>query len=252
MTLGCAFIFLVILLCWRRRARKQRANKTKQFAIAKNLDDPKSWRQRLVRFGERLFGHTPKNRLAGTRSHTPDPPSYPGDTKGGDIVLRDLEEQRRFREDLQQPTAYHDDDLDGIVGAYEYQQSIRSSPSEYSRYYRQQPHNDPSAELNRQYSRLQKGRPREDILESLASRSIYSQVTGSNRRAPEPRVPVRNFPGSRFSTSTGSGSSNRSRPLTPAEEYKSNVQRREVQPNFTGSSENTLGSNNPFKKYTNP
>jgi hypothetical protein len=248
MTLGCAFIFMVILMCWRRRARKQRANKTKQFALAKNLNDPKGWRQRLVRFGERLFGHTSKNKLlARHHTYTTDPPSYSGDTKGGDIALRDLEEQRRFREELRRPESYHDDDLDGIVGAYEYQQpSIRSRPSEYSRFYNQQPHNDPPAELNREYSRLRQPRPREDILESLASRSIYSQVTGSNRRVPEPRLPVRHFPGSRFSTSTGSGSSHRSRPLTPAEEYKTSVQQREVESDLTG---NSLGSNNPFKKW---
>ena len=244
MTLGCAFIFLVVLMCWRRRARKQRANKTKQFAIAKNLDDPKSWKQRLIRFGERLFGHTSKNKLARHYTYAADPPSYPGDTKKGDIMLRDLEEQRRFREDLRRPTADGDGDLDGIVGAYEYEQSARSTPSEYSRYYRLQPHNDPSVELNREYSRLRQQRPKEDILESIASRSIYSQVTGSKRRAPEPRLPVRDFPGSRFSTSTGSGNSNR--PLTPAEEYKTTVQQREMQPNLTGSS---MGSNNPFRHY---
>ena len=249
MTLGCAFIFLVILLCWRRRARKQRANKTKQFAIAKRLDDPKGWRQRLVRFGERLFGHTPKNSLDGNRLYTTDPPpGYHEDPKKGDIMLRDLEAQRRFREAPPRPTTHHEDDLDGIVGAYEYQQSLRSSPSEYSHYYRQQPHNDTSAELRREYSRLQQPKPREDILDSIASRSIYSQVTGSKRRAPEPRLPVRDFPGSRFSTSTGSGSSHQSRPLTPAEEYKSSVQQR-VQQNLTGASNQSSGSNNPFRKY---
>ena len=167
------------------------------------------------------------------------------DTKKGDIALRDLEEQREFRDNLKPPTDNYDD-LDGILDAYEYEPSIRSSPSEYSRYYRQQPHNNPSAELQREYSRLQQQKHKNDILESIASRSIYSQVTGSNKRAPEPRVPIRGFPGSRFSMSTSSGSSNRSRTLTPAEEYKSNVQQREVQPNFTGSSEN---SNNPFRRY---
>lgn len=251
MALGCAFIFMVFLMCWRRRARKQRANKTKQFAMAKKLDDPKSWRQRLVRFGERLFGHTSKNKFAGHYTYNTDQQGYLGDTKkGGGIALRDLEEQRRFRDDSKRPTAYRDDDLDGIVGAYEYEQSVRSSPSEYSRFYRQQPHNDRSAQLDREYSRLRQQKPREeDILESIASRSIYSQVTGSKKRAPEPRLPVRNFPGSRFSASTSSGSSNRSRTLTPAEEYKSNVQQREVLPNLTGSSETSLGSNNPFRRY---
>ena len=246
MALGCAFIFLVFLMCWRRRARKQRSNKTKQFAIAKKLDDAGGWRQRLVRFGERLFGHTPKNRFAGHYSHSP---SYLGDAKGGNIALRDLEEQRKWREDLKQPTTYHDDDdLDRIVGAYEYEHSIRSTPSEYSRNYRRQSHNNPSAELEREYSRLRQQKPRDDVLESLASRSIYSQVTGAKNKVPEPRLRVKDQLISRFSTSTG-GSGSRSRTLTPAEQYKSEFQHRELQQNFTGSSENGLGSKNPFRKY---
>jgi len=245
MTLGCAFIFIVLLICWRRRARKQRANKTKQFAIAKKLDDTGDWRQRLVRFGERLFGHIPKNKLARHYTYDADPQDYPGDTKRGDIALRDLEGQTRWKDGPKRSTTYRDDeDFDGIVGAYEYERSTRSSPSEYSRFYRRQSHNNPSAELEREYSRLRQQKPREDVLESLASRSIYSQVTGANKKAPEPRLPVRDFPGSRFSTSTGSGSS-RTRKLTPAEEYKSDVQEREVQQDFTGKLSNP---NNPFKK----
>jgi len=245
MTLGCAFIFLVFLICWRRRARKQRANKTKQFAIAKKLDGTGDWRQRLIRFGERLFGHTPKNKLAGHHTYTADPQGYPRDTKNGDIMLRDLEEQRKYRDNLKRPTTYHDDDdFDGIVGAYQYEPSIRSTPSEYSRYYRHQSHNNPAAELEREYSRLRQQKSREDLLGSLASRSIYSQVTGVNKKAPEPRSAVKEFPRSRFSTSTGSGSS-RSRGTTDAEEYKNSVQHREVQQNLTGSSGN---SNNPFRR----
>lgn len=235
MTLGCAFIFMVFLICWRRRARKQRANKTKQFATAKKLDDAGSWRQRLIRFGERLFGHTPKNRLAGHHVYAAEPRGYPGDTKRGDFALQDLEEQRRWRDDPERLPAYHnDDDIDGIVDAYEYEQSVRSHPSEYSRFYHRQSHNNPSAELEREYSRLRQQKLREDILESLASRSIYSQVTGTTKKAPEPRMPVRNLP-SRFSASTSSGSSSRSRTLTPAQEYKSDVQHRELQQNLTGS-----------------
>ena len=57
MALGCAFIFVVILMCWRRRARKRRAAATANFAAAKRLNHTGSWRYRLARFGERLFGH---------------------------------------------------------------------------------------------------------------------------------------------------------------------------------------------------
>jgi len=59
MALGCAFIFVAFLYCWRRRARKQRAKDTAAFASAKALNHKSNWRQRLMRFGEKLFGHSP-------------------------------------------------------------------------------------------------------------------------------------------------------------------------------------------------
>ncbi|KAJ4493962.1 insulin-like growth factor binding protein [Lentinula edodes] len=62
MALGCAFIFLAVIWCWRRMARKQRAKRTKAFAQAKNIDQSTSWRRRLVRFGEKLFGHRASKR----------------------------------------------------------------------------------------------------------------------------------------------------------------------------------------------
>lgn len=58
MTLGCAFIFVAFLYCWRRRARKQRAKETAAFASAKALNDKSNWRQRLMRFRAWLFGHS--------------------------------------------------------------------------------------------------------------------------------------------------------------------------------------------------
>ncbi|KAG9225836.1 hypothetical protein CCMSSC00406_0008364 [Pleurotus cornucopiae] len=63
MALGCAFIFVLVLMLWRRHARKQRAKRTAMFAQSKNLDDRNSWKWRLVRFGERLFGHRPSRRV---------------------------------------------------------------------------------------------------------------------------------------------------------------------------------------------
>nr|GAT54430.1 predicted protein [Mycena chlorophos] len=56
MALGCAFIFVLFLMCWRRRARKQRAKQTAAWAATKRLDPKTNWRWRLFRFGERLFG----------------------------------------------------------------------------------------------------------------------------------------------------------------------------------------------------
>ncbi|KAF4578385.1 hypothetical protein EYR36_000192 [Pleurotus pulmonarius] len=63
MALGCAFIFVLVLMLWRRHARKQRAKRTAIFAQSKNLDDRNGWKWRLVRFGERLFGHRPSRRV---------------------------------------------------------------------------------------------------------------------------------------------------------------------------------------------
>ncbi|KAJ8096338.1 hypothetical protein PM082_011496 [Marasmius tenuissimus] len=64
MVLGCIFIFVVIVMLWRRRMRKKRAAETKEFARAKRLDgDGGGWRWRMVRFGERLFGHRPSRRV---------------------------------------------------------------------------------------------------------------------------------------------------------------------------------------------
>ncbi|KAG9318095.1 hypothetical protein JVU11DRAFT_162 [Chiua virens] len=62
MTLGCAFIFVAFLYCWRRRARKQRAKETAAFASAKALTHKSNWRLRLARFGEKLFGHNSHHR----------------------------------------------------------------------------------------------------------------------------------------------------------------------------------------------
>jgi len=68
MALGCAFIFLVIVWLWRRRAKKQRAKQTAVFASAKSLKG--DWRWRLVRFGEKLFGHTASRRVVPTESES--------------------------------------------------------------------------------------------------------------------------------------------------------------------------------------
>ena len=74
MALGCAFIILVLLLCWRRQARKRRLAATQEFARQKQLDRPKTWRERVIRFGERLFGHSIGERALGSRRRSPTGP----------------------------------------------------------------------------------------------------------------------------------------------------------------------------------
>ncbi|KIP07475.1 hypothetical protein PHLGIDRAFT_29978 [Phlebiopsis gigantea 11061_1 CR5-6] len=84
MALGCAFIFVVFLMLWRGHARKRRAKATAMFATAKRIDRPGGWRWRLLRFGEKLFGH---NRSR--RAPTPDAPPMQMEK------LRAVEEARR-------------------------------------------------------------------------------------------------------------------------------------------------------------
>jgi len=240
MALGCAFIFMVFLMCWRRRARKQRAKQTKMFAQAKELN-VKDWKWKLMRFGEKLFGH-PKSTWVSAKNKNVE-----------QIGLRDVEGQH-YR-----PETKRDGEFDNIYDAYDY--SIRSPVSEYSRYYRRQPHLERSATVTAK--------------ESMSSRSIYSQVTGMrNNRMPEPRQPVKKHNlMSRFSASTASLSSGgrkaerlpelqpplqpfsspapASRPPTPAQEYKATIQQRDpgansnwfVAPDYTGFSSQ---SRNPF------
>ena len=68
MALGCAFIFIVIIWLFRRHQRKKRAAKQAADAqFAKGLLGAKKertgWRWKLIRFGEKLFCHTPSRRV---------------------------------------------------------------------------------------------------------------------------------------------------------------------------------------------
>jgi hypothetical protein len=245
MVLGCAFIFMVFLMCWRRKARKQRAKETQQFAKAKMIEG-NDWKARLMRFGERLFGH-PKR--------TADQYVYPSEHKGA-LGMRDVEAQKSNRGfDVKSKTKTKNSDIDRIVDHYDYEHSEHSPVSEYSRFYRRQPR---AQELDR----------------SVMTGSVYSQVTRrSNYTIAQPRQPVKGVPLSRFSISTASSRSGRKEQLpellppvpkfssattavaawqpTPAEEYKVAVQQKDsssrwmlLEPDHTGSSE---GSKNPFR-----
>jgi hypothetical protein len=98
MALGCAFVVLCLLLCWRRRMRKKRAAKTREFAKKRKLDDALTWRERVVRFGERLFGHSIGERALGNRRKARTGPIalQDGDVEnhGGMVEMRDVEAGR--------------------------------------------------------------------------------------------------------------------------------------------------------------
>lgn len=208
MALGCAFIFVVILMLWRRHARKRRAKATALFATAKRLDRPLGWRGRLVRFGERLFGH--RTRTA----------PVPVQSAGGEQYRM---EKLRAAED-----ARHSRDMDKLLHAYEYSRAGSSrGPS-------------PLPSL-RDYDReLAAGRQRASDAALADGESLYSRVTGLPRAGPQPRQPIRSANArdllpSRFSDTTASQSwvspepspppvpvgtlVETERPPTPAQEY---------------------------------
>lgn len=209
MALGCAFIFLIVLMCWRRRARKVRAKRTAAFASAKALDRKDNWRWKLVRFGERLFGHAPSQRVY--------PHQEPEEIRL--MKLRAAEE------------AHHSDDLEKIIGNYEY-----SRAGSY-----RGPSRDSHALSDSSHVHSHE----------ISSGSLYSQATGMPRRTAEPRQPVRNadlLP-SRFSTTSFGSDDSRPRKLThpplptDAEAYAASV-RQSPEP----SGPNWRKSKNPFSK----
>jgi hypothetical protein len=59
MAFGCAFIFLVFVVLWRRRARRKRAQRTAMFARAKGIEGRWwGWRARFAKlFGKRKTGN---------------------------------------------------------------------------------------------------------------------------------------------------------------------------------------------------
>ncbi|THH30808.1 hypothetical protein EUX98_g3371 [Antrodiella citrinella] len=221
MALGCAFIFMMVLMCWRRQARKKRAQATAKFAVSKRIHDKTGWRLKLVRFGERLFGHKPMQRVVSPEHHYQD---------------FKMEKMRAAEE------ARHERDMDGILDAYDY-----SRPASRRSVSTRAPSAPPTLydyERDTKNKRLIPQRSGTDPAHnrlsaaSLSAVSMYSQVTGLPRRTAEPRQPVRNardllpsrFSGTSYSTSTDSGPAalppvppvnlmDDSRPPTPAQEY---------------------------------
>lgn len=236
MALGCAFIFLVILMLWRRHARKKRAKRTAMFANAKRLDQPHGWRWRLVRFGERLFGHK--------RSRVVPVPAYEPEHVRME-KLRGAEEAREGR------------DMDKFLDAYDYSRAGSSrGPS-------------PLPSLRNYERERADQRPMRSSGISMSNDSLYSHITGLPRTGPEPRQPVRANPRdllpSRFSATTVSNGSpepspqpvptfaEEFRPPTPAQEYARLVtlnQPTEPRGEYWVQPTNTGGSNsyNPFVK----
>lgn len=202
MVLGCVFIFVVILWCFRRRARKQRAKKTAMFAQGKGVDK-RGWKWGILAARWRKFwSRKPKARREGElpiayNHHEVTSRSQPVSImRGEDIKMASLPKGGSGL------SAKHDrrktkDDLDSYIDAYDYSRrslSIRShTPStlpDLDGYYSSKNKNKFSDRdrLRRQVT----GASRRE--RDLDQDSMFSEMTGSKRSTPEPRMPVKRNP----------------------------------------------------------
>ncbi|KAG1835502.1 growth factor receptor domain-containing protein [Suillus variegatus] len=217
MALGCAFIFVTFLYCWRRRARKQRAKDTAAFASAKALHK-QSWRWRLARFGEKLFGHN--------RNPRPESESV------ALWKLRAAEEARHHKE------------MEKLIGAQEYSCTGSSrSPSPLPSLHPYKRHG------SHDYSdahRLSAG--------SMYSQATGMVRSGPEPRQPVKSNPLT----SRFSTTTFGSSVPKkpnvlkrqptpSKSLSAAEQYAADVRQSPEPGSDWITPSNTGGSRNPFR-----
>lgn len=222
--------------------RRKRAKATAAFAAAKNLDTKAGWRWRLMRFGERLFGHGSAR-----------PTKYVNPVEEEELQLmkmRHAEEERHLMEmkKLGGPSS-----LPSYYDFKHERDELRSASS----------HSRPS-------SYYPPGYRDNDHLSPSHTESLYSQVTGMPRRSPDARQPVKDLApprmGSRFSWTTHDSESLRRRSpeslapaptslVTEAQQYAQRV--RTPDGGSTGSAEratywleptNTGASKNPFRR----
>jgi hypothetical protein len=245
MALGCAFIFLVFLMCWRRRARKQRAKRTKAFADAKIKKVDGGWGGRMRRFGERLFGGNKQ--------------------KKGDIELGGKDHIRLVAFNSREEEERHDREIENLIGAYEYSRAGSTRRTSGA------PTSIADRSIHHHLHLDVKPSPLTRDGDRLSSGSLYSQITGLPKRIPEPRQPIKDSEmlvarHSTLSDSSWGSSTMRqelpppprdfpSRPVTPAQAYAD-----EVRPGLSSTTPAGLGtgdqtwmkpmytgkSNNPF------
>ncbi|TFK64336.1 hypothetical protein BDN72DRAFT_963270 [Pluteus cervinus] len=227
MALGCAFIFLVIIMLWRRRAKKQRKQRTKMFVEKKGLDRGQGmgWRWRLGRLFSRNNKTTGdaaasnKNKKDKSKERRLSQASRRSSTRpgvaDGEYKMRNLgrdveagggdwdEEEGRMEE--------RDRDAESFFDKYDYSTKARSSmaPSSLpplggtSRSRQRSQRSDTRNQKPRfaETARVYQARDYdEDIDEDeedyqtehkVSRTSMYSEMTGIPRRGPEPRQPVK-------------------------------------------------------------
>jgi len=183
MTLGCAFIFLVILWFFRRRAQKQRAKRTAIFASTKGIGGRKGyWRRKVVPFGEKLFGHI-SNAHHGTDLKNKIvmlPSTLRVEPEGEAIKLKML---RAAEEARQSPDIQKDVEEDvatlGLIRTHSKPATPKATQF-HTRLHRVSPANEHRFSASSSSDRTVVSEP-----------SLYSQMTGVPRKTPEPRRPMR-------------------------------------------------------------
>lgn len=184
MTLGCAFIFLVVVWLWRRRARKQRGKQTERFAERRGIDHV-GWRWRLLRFGEKLFGHRASRR------------AQPSPLKPMVLQMAAAGEGRGATKTNKMSAAEEGRDMDAMLPLYDYPRPRAEVQHHH--------HHHLHVSAGQNHERHQSV----DSASTLSAPSLYSQMTGVPRRVPQPREPLRGHghlesepPRSRFSDGT--------------------------------------------------
>jgi hypothetical protein len=209
MTLGCAFIFLVILWFFRRRAQKQRAKRTAIFASSKGIGGSKGyWRRKVVPFGEKLFGH-----ISSTR-HDTDlkskilmlPSTLRVEPEGEAIKLKMLRAAEEARQSSDSQKDVEEDVATlGLLRSHAKPATPKATRS-HTRLHRASPVNEHRFSGSSSSDRTVFSEP-----------SLYSQMTGVPMKTPEPRRPMRPEgelvdldlePRSRFSMSSWSDAGN--------------------------------------------
>ncbi|KAH6919160.1 FRAS1 protein [Coprinopsis sp. MPI-PUGE-AT-0042] len=202
MALGCAFIFVMFLWCFRRRMRKQRKARTEMFAKGKGLKDKRRFFIDWSAGWRGLFGRKNKKTNAGQDGELPIAYNHQ------DVALREMTMKEAWREreeeNVKKPKSKaskktlrddgREDDLDSYINAYDYSRrsvalSVKShTPStlpDLDGFYPSRRGN------NNDRDRLRRQVTGQRAYRDLDNDSMYSEVTGQNRNTPEPRQPVK-------------------------------------------------------------
>ncbi len=238
MALGCAFIFVGVLWCCRRRQqKKKRAERTELFAI-RSGGRQTGWRWRLIKFLQGLFGRGRRQRRVTIKPGVKIVHLGPGEHEEGLVLdkLRAAEEARAYYYTLPpklkpsttttmtmtaQPKV-EEEDMIRLIGSY----NRPLSPRPEQKHHHHTDHNRIVAQNSGRNYRDDDDDARSSLSDMSSSNSrmsapsLYSQLTGMPRKAPEPKMPVKreeiDLLTSRFSGSTFSSAERRKEAVVAA------------------------------------